>query len=112
MKRIALMLCLCVDGVAGATEATRPAADRGQDIHAVGRLNVNRATRDQLLKVPGLDAAAADLILRARPIEDLEEVGALPEVALEHLKTDGDSNFYRIVQQPLVVLDATDRASR
>jgi DNA uptake protein ComE-like DNA-binding protein len=114
MRTFALLLALAAGPVAGAKEATVAAADSVQDIRAVGRLNVNHAAREQLLKVPGVDAALADALIARReaaPIRDLAGLG-LPESALAHLKTDGESNFYRLVQLPLVRLDAPSTAAR
>jgi len=75
-------------------------------IRTVGRLNVNLATRDQLLKVPGLDAATIEALLLSRTQGELTDLTALnlPEESLAHLKTEGESNLYRLVQNPLVRL--------
>ncbi|HZS38863.1 MAG TPA: hypothetical protein VFF06_18650 [Polyangia bacterium] len=111
---MALLLALAAGPVASAKEATVAAADSVQDIRAVGRLNVNRATREQLLRVPGVDEVEADALLARRaegPIGVLGGFG-LPPAALEHLKTDGESNFCRIVQLPLRRLDAPATAAR
>jgi hypothetical protein len=75
-----------------------------QQLRVVGRLNVNTATREQLSKVPGLDPTAVDAILQAReedPIKDLAALPGLSDEARLHLKTDGESNFTRILQNPL-----------
>jgi len=91
-----------------ATAATVVAADgaNAPQIRTVGRLNVNTASRDALLKVPGLEAAQVDAILAARADHEITDLAplALPEAALIHLKTAGESNFYRIQQNPLVRL--------
>jgi DNA uptake protein ComE-like DNA-binding protein len=77
-------------------------------IRTLGRLNVNTATREQLLTVPGLDAATVDDLLRERsrsPIVDLAALRQLSDEALTHLKTSGASDIRRIRQLPLVRLD-------
>jgi hypothetical protein len=96
-------------GLAGATTPVAGDGVNSPQLRVVGRLNVNTATREQLLKVPGLDEAAADAILAARatqPIADLSKLATpLSPEALVHLKTDGDSNFTRILQHPLQRLE-------
>jgi hypothetical protein len=77
-------------------------------LRVVGRLNVNQATREQLLWVPGLDARAAEAILEARvvePITDLDDIEGLSAEARAHLKTEGESNFLRLLQNPLQRID-------
>jgi DNA uptake protein ComE-like DNA-binding protein len=113
MRTLTLVITLFLASVATAKEATQLAGDAIVDSHAVGKLNVNTATRAQLLKVPGLDEATADGLIACRPIRDLGSVvPALPTSALEHLKTDGTPTFTRIVQGPLVRLDVTSSAAR
>jgi hypothetical protein len=76
-------------------------------IRALGRLNVNTASRTQLEQVPGLDSLKVDAVLRARtqaPISDLGKL-ELSDDVLNHLKTEGESNFYRIRQNPLRRVD-------
>jgi hypothetical protein len=91
----------------GAGTATLVAADgvTTPQIRYIGRLNVNTASREELQKVPSLDSAAIETILTARTqgeITDLSTLGPLPEESLAHLKTEGESNFFRIQQNPLV----------
>jgi len=79
-------------------------------LKVVGRLNVNTASSDDLKKVPGLDAATLEWILEARitaPITDLDTIPDLTDEARAHLKATGDSNFFRILQNPLRSLAAT-----
>ncbi|MGZ3439220.1 MAG: hypothetical protein ACXVDD_06880 [Polyangia bacterium] len=80
----------------------------------LGRLNVNLATREQLLTVPGLDAAAVDALLQQRKAGPISNLGALslPSEAVEHLKTDGEPDYRRIRRLPLQVLDVVKTASR
>jgi DNA uptake protein ComE-like DNA-binding protein len=119
----AILFCFAFAGLANAKEATPPApatnvASDGVEktqltgspksqLAFVGRLNVNTASRDQLLRVPGLDGSLVEAILEARvesPIADLDEVAGLPDQARVHLKLDGDSNFTRILKNPLQTL--------
>jgi hypothetical protein len=114
MRAIGLILLLTTSSVVTAKEASEVAAEQKQDIRVVGRLNVNRATREQLGRVPGLDAAAIDALVAARktqPIADLTSF-TLPELALAHLTTDGESTFCRILQLPLVRLEYPTDARR
>ena len=93
---------------AAAKEAAAVASsDQISYIRALGRLNVNTATKEQLAMVPGLDSSKVDAILRTRseaPISDLTNLSLSEEVE-NHLKTDGDSTFYRIRQNPLRRVD-------
>jgi len=118
MKTSVIIFVSMFGSLAGAREAGRLATAtmvsstgvESPQLRAVGRLNVNTASRAQLLKVPGLEANAVEAILEARlvaPIADLAKVTALPDEVAAHLKTEGDSNFYRVLQLPLQHLDAS-----
>jgi hypothetical protein len=100
--------------VAGAKAASPVAAVQNEDIHVLGRLNVNTATREQLLTVPGIDAAGVEAILKERQAAPISNLGSLPLTpeAIDHLKTDGDSDYRRIRRLPLQVLDTVQTASR
>jgi DNA uptake protein ComE-like DNA-binding protein len=103
-----------LSSVAAAKAATPVAADQKEDIRVLGKLNVNAATREQLLTVPGLDAALVDAIVAQRqkaPISDLSTL-TLPPEAVEHLKIGGDSDYRRIRRLPLQVLDTVKTARR
>jgi DNA uptake protein ComE-like DNA-binding protein len=79
-------------------------------MHVVGRLNVNTASRDDLKKVPGLDVVSIEYILETRidgPLRDLETIPGITDEARAHLKLVGDSNFTRILQNPLRTLTAS-----
>jgi hypothetical protein len=100
--------------VAAAKAAPTVAAVQSQDIRVLGKLNVNHATREQLLTVPGLDPASVDAILQQRakaPLSNLSGL-ALAADAVDHLKTDGASDYRRIRRLPLQVLDTVQTASR
>jgi hypothetical protein len=114
MRSLVCAITLLTASVAAAKAATPVAAVQNEDIRVLGRLNVNCATRDQLLTVPGLDRAGVDAILELRengPISDLQTL-TLPPDAAEHLKTDGESDYRRIRRLPLQVLDTVKTAHR
>jgi hypothetical protein len=104
MSKLILLVFLAIPSVGQAKEAASVAAsDQTGYIRVLGRLNVNTASRAEFELVPGLDSSKIDGLLRARsaaPIADLGPLG-LPEDALDHLKTEGDSNLYRVRQSPL-----------
>ncbi len=114
MRSFVLALALLAGPRAHAKEATTVATDANEDIRAVGRVNVNAATRAELLRVPGLDAVHADALLAARAVAPIADLSAfsLPDDALSHLKTYGDSNFYRVRLHPLARFDEPARATR
>jgi hypothetical protein len=103
-RKLILLVFLAIPSIGQAKEAAPAAAsDQSGYIRVLGRLNVNTASRAQLELVPGLDSSKIDGLLRARsaaPIADLGLLG-LPEDALDHLKTEGESNLYRVRQNPL-----------
>ena len=114
MRNLVFGFTLLLSGVAAAKAATPVAIDQKEDIRVLGKLNVNQASRDQLLTVPGLDPALVDTILQQRqraPISDLSTL-PLPAEAREHLKTGGDSDYRRIRRLPLQVLDTVQTAAR
>ncbi len=114
MRNLVFGFTLLFSSVAAAKAASPVAAVQNEDIRVLGKLNVNTATREQLLTVPGLDTAAVDALVTQRqkaPIEDLSAL-QLPTDALEHLKTHGDSDYRRIRRLPLQVLDTVKTASR
>lgn len=120
MKTLVLVIAGLFAGTAAAHEAAAVAAAatgvagdgvQGPQPRAVGKINVNTATREQLLRVPGLEAASVDALLAARPVSDLAPFVLAPE-ARAHLKLSGDSTFFRILQGPLVRLAGKISASR
>ncbi len=114
MRSLMCGIALLISSVAAAKAAAPVAAVQNEDIRVLGKLNVNQATREQLLTVPGLDAGAVDAILRERAKAPISNLGALPlpADAVEHLKTDGDSDYRRIRRLPLQVVDTVKTASR
>ena len=114
MRSLVCGIALLMSSVAAAKAAAPVAAVQSEDIRVLGKLNVNQATREQLLTVPGLDAATVDAILQARAKGPIASLGGLtlPSDAVEHLKTDGESDYRRIRRLPLQVLDSVKTASR
>jgi hypothetical protein len=109
MRNLVLISAILFSGVAAAEAANPMAADQKEDIRVLGRLNVNEASREQLLTVPGLDAAEVDALLSQRqraPIGDCALV-TLPAEAASHLKAGGSSDYRRIRPLPLQVLVAS-----
>ncbi len=114
MRSLMCGITLLISSVAAAKAATPVAAVQNEDIRVLGRLNVNTATREQLLTVPGLDAGIVDAMIKQRQAAPISNLSALPlpPGATEHLKTDGDSDYRRIRRLPLQVLDTVKTASR
>jgi hypothetical protein len=114
MRSLMCVVTLLISSVAAAKAASPVAAVQNEDIRVLGRLNVNLATREQLLTVPGLDAAAVDALLQLRKQGPISDLGALslPAEAIEHLKTNGEPDYRRIRRLPLQVLDVVKTASR
>ena len=114
MRMLMCGITLLISSVAAAKAASPVAAVQNEDIRVLGRLNVNSASREQLLTVPGLDATSVDAIVKQREAAPISDLGALslPTEATEHLKIDGDSDYRRIRRLPLQVLDTVQTASR
>ena len=114
MRNLVFGFTLLFSGVAAAKAASPVAAVQNEDIRVLGKLNVNTATREQLLTVPGLDATSVDALVEQRariPITNLPALQLSPD-ALEHLKTTGDSDYRRIRRLPLQVLHTVQTAAR
>ena len=74
-----------------------------EDIRILGRLNANVATREELLQIPGMEAAKVDAMLDARAqgaLSSLDRFGLTPDV-LSRLSLDGCSTLRRIRVLPL-----------
>ena len=63
------------------------------------------ASREELMTVPGIDAALADQIVAARPIEDMREVDAILAASLDEDQRD---EVYRRLWKPIDLNAATD----
>lgn len=109
MRSLVFVIALLVSNSGMAAKpAAPPRGEQELEIHVLGKLNINRASRAQLLTVPGLDGAHVEAILLARlqaPISNLRLL-QLPAEALSHLKTEGASDYQRIRRLPLLVLTA------
>ncbi len=108
MRNLVLISTLLLSGVAAAQAATPVAGDQKEDIRVLGRLNVNEASREQLLTVPGLDPVVVDTLLAQRKKAPLDKnaLVVLPAEAASHLKAGGSSDYRRIRLLPLQVLMA------
>ena len=76
-------------------------------MRVLGRLNVNRATAEELRKIPAMDASTVELILKTRAQAPFKSLDALAEIKQEvrrHLKVEGDSDLRIIRPLPLVVI--------
>ena len=78
-----------MDSAAGATAATTPAAG--------AMLDPNAATKEQLVAVPGMTAAAADALIAGRPYQDMVAV----DKALASLGADARKTVYAKVWKPI-----------
>jgi hypothetical protein len=77
------------------------------EIHYLGKINVNEAPADELERVPGLTKADVERITAAResgPIINLKPL-KLPPKALKYLRTEGASDFARIRKLPLQAIE-------
>ena len=113
MRLLVIGFAVLISVAANAKAATTVAADQKEDIRVLGKLNINSATRDQLLTIPGLDGQLVDEILNQRQKAKIGDLSALPlpPDAVQHLKTDGDSDYRRIRRLPLQVLQSGFGAS-
>ena len=107
---IVLALTLALPAVAYAQHSAQvqPQADR-EEIHYLGKVNVNEALADELERVPGLTKADVERILAARengPITNLKSL-KLQSRALKYMRTDGASDFARIKKLPLQTIEGT-----
>jgi DNA uptake protein ComE-like DNA-binding protein len=120
MRTFTVLTMLAWSGLAGAKNVAPPTAspvvDASQDIHVIGQLNVNEASRDELLTVPGLEPSMVDALLETRhkaPIADVSSlVESVPTEAVSHLKSDGASDYRRIRALPLQVVEHVRTAVR
>src|SRR4051794_29244902 len=102
MRNLMCGIALLISNVAAAKAASPVAAVQNEDIRVLGRLNVNVATREHLLRVPGLDAVPVAGLLQQRKTAPISDLGALslPNEAVDPLKPDGDSDYRRIRRLP------------
>jgi DNA uptake protein ComE-like DNA-binding protein len=82
-----------MDSSAGATTAMTPAATPATS----AMLDPNSATKEQLVAVPGMTAAAADALIAGRPYQDMVAV----DKALASLGADARKTVYAKVWKPI-----------
>ena|SRR5215471_5830843 len=103
---IVFVLTTAVPAVARAqhTAQAQPASD---EIHYLGKANINDAPADELERVPGLTKSDVERIVAAREkgaITNLKSL-KLPVKAQKYLRTEGASDFARIKKLPLQSLE-------
>jgi DNA uptake protein ComE-like DNA-binding protein len=113
--RIAIVVTILLVSSLVEAKATLQSTDETPgSVRVLGRLNLNEATREQLETIPGLDPRAVDAIVAQRQkgaIRDLSALALSPE-ALSHLKTSGESDYRRIRQLPLQMIEIVRTARR
>ena len=82
---------------------TTRAASVPEEIHVLGHVNVNEATRAELERVPGLTRADVARILKTREQGPLTGVGTLgvSKQAARYLRTAGPTDLVRLRKLPL-----------
>ena len=110
------VLTLVAPGVAWAqhpVSTSRAVPSEREEIHYLGKVNVNEASAEELERVPGLSKADIDRIKQARekaPITNLKSL-RLPARALRYLRTEGASDFARIKKLPLQAVESSPEQS-
>ena len=105
---MALTLALPAVAYAQHSAQAQPQADR-EEIHYLGKINVNDAPAEELEHVPGLSKADVERIMSAResgPIVNLKSLRLQPR-AVKYLRTEGASDFARIRKLPLQLIERT-----
>ena len=102
---IALLLSMSSAVWAADVETTTATTVQNDDIRVLGRLNANLATREELLALPFMDAAAVDRVIDARSHGALTTLLhlELSDEARARLVLNGPSTLRRIRQLPLEV---------
>jgi len=87
--------------------------DETHDVRVLGRLNVNTASRDQLLAISALEPADVDALLSARTRGPITSLAAfdLSDEALDRLAVSGPSTLRRIRALPLEVFAAAPQSA-
>ncbi len=85
-----------------------------EDIRLLGKLNVNTATRDELLQIPALTEREVDQLLEARTRGPLRSLASftLPAEANGRLSLSGPSTLRRIRALPLEIYAQPSSATR
>jgi hypothetical protein len=103
---MALTLALPTAAYAQHSAQALPQTDR-EEIHYLGKFNVNDAPAEELERVPGLSKADIERIISAResgPITNLKSLKLQPR-ALKYLRIEGASDFARIRKLPLQLIE-------
>ena len=112
-KSFILAASLTLSSLGLAAELPAPPPPAKEDIRLLGKLNVNKATRDELMQIPGLDAVKADALLDARSRGPLTSLAAfqLDAEVQSRLTTAGASTLRRIRPLPLEVFTPAPAAA-
>ena len=115
MRLIPLAFVFSMSSVAWAADPEGSAVTgvHNDDIRLLGRLNVNVASREELLEIPSIDAAAVERIIAARSHGKLNSLShlELSEEACRRLVIEGPSTLRRIRQLPLEVYSQAPAAA-
>ncbi len=85
----AAVLCACLTGVPATATGLQPASYKIHEIPPEERIDINHATLDELLKVPGMTRSWAGRIVRYRPYytkRDLLEHGVVSSQVYDRIK--------------------------
>jgi len=106
---LATLLLMTAPAFAADKEPTVLAAmhveESHNDVHLLGKLNVNTATREQLQSIAALEPSDVDALLAARAHGTITSLAAfdLSDEALDRLTVKGPSTLRRIRALPLEV---------
>jgi hypothetical protein len=100
--------------MAAAAEASAGATVQKEDIRLLGKLNVNTATREELLQIPALTEREVDQLIEARTRGPLRSLAAfsLTAEATNRLSFTGASTLRRIRPLPLEIYAQPASATR
>lgn len=109
----AILLSMTCPSAVQAVEAGALAAVQKQDIHLLGRLNINTARREELLAIPSLTEQLVDQLLEARSRGPLTSLASfqLPSEAAARLSLSGASTLRRIRPLPLETFTPTAQSA-
>ena len=96
---LALALALAGSALAASTTTSARAAHSTSTKAAVMKVDLNTATRDQLMALPGIGEATADKIIAARPFKSKNELVSKKIVSE---KEYGKISAHVIAKQPAV----------
>ena len=110
---LTLALTMTYPAMLFAREAAPSTVVQKEDIRVLGRLNVNTATRDELMQLPVLDTPTVDQLIEARTRGRLTSlvVFQLSADAAARLSVDGPSTLRRIRPLPLETYAVTPHSA-